>query len=84
MFTWADGERFNERKLVDEWLVKNRADNPAHIQAGRATQQGQGIPFLYEKLEKKGVQLLVLWGVQVGLALGERFEPAGVCPKSFC
>ena len=42
MFTWEDGERFNERKLVDAWLETNRADNPAHVQAGRVTKYTVG------------------------------------------
>ena len=42
MYTWTDGERFNERKLTDTWLETNRADNPAHVQAGRVTKYEAG------------------------------------------
>jgi histidyl-tRNA synthetase len=38
MFTWQDGERFNERQMIDAWLEKNRADDPRQIQAGRVNQ----------------------------------------------
>ena len=43
MFTWVDGERFNERKLIDAWLETNRADNPARVQAGRVNRYATGI-----------------------------------------
>src|ERR1051326_2099162 len=62
MFTWSDGERFNEKKIVDEWLKANRADDPNHVQAGRVNIQGHG-PFLAE-LSKSGVQLQVWRGIQ--------------------
>jgi histidyl-tRNA synthetase len=81
MFTWEDGERFNEKKLLKEWFEANKGDDPTHLQAGCIIEQGQGIPFLYEKLEKNGVQLLVLWGVQVGVTLGERFELVAFAPR---
>src|ERR1039457_2837765 len=42
MFTWSDGERFNERKLIDAWLQTNRADNPAQVQAWRVIQYTAG------------------------------------------
>ena len=43
MYTWEDGERFNERKLIDSWLEKNRADDRAHVQAGRVIKYEAGI-----------------------------------------
>jgi histidyl-tRNA synthetase len=43
MFTWEDGERFDEKKLVEAWLDTNRADNPAHVQAGRVTRYSAGM-----------------------------------------
>jgi histidyl-tRNA synthetase len=43
MFTWQDGERFNERQLIDAWLEKNRADDAAHVQAGRVNQYAVGM-----------------------------------------
>ena len=33
MYTWADGERFNEKRLIDEWVKANHLNNPAHVQA---------------------------------------------------
>src|ERR1700689_480453 len=43
MYTWKDGERFDEGKLIDTWLEANRADNPAHVQAGRAIRYSAGV-----------------------------------------
>ena len=40
MFTWTDGERFNERKLMDEWWKANQSDDVAHVQPGRVVTQG--------------------------------------------
>jgi histidyl-tRNA synthetase len=42
MYTWEDGERFNEGKLIDAWLETYRADDPAHVQAGRVTKYAHG------------------------------------------
>ena len=36
MYTWEDGERFNEPRMIVEWESRNRPDNPAHTQTGRA------------------------------------------------
>src|SRR5665213_4580248 len=43
MFTWQDGERFNERKLIDEWLRVNQPDDPSHVQAGRVKKYAAGM-----------------------------------------
>src|SRR3984885_7298995 len=68
MFTWEDGERFNEKKIIDEWLKVNQSDDPTHAQAGRVNvQRVQGFQ---EKLESYGVQLQVWRGIQAGLSLG--------------
>jgi len=61
MFTWEDGERFNERKLIDAWLETNRADNPAHVQAGRVIKYAAGM-WLGD-LDNLGV-IHVLRGIQ--------------------
>jgi histidyl-tRNA synthetase len=61
MFTWVDGERFNEKKLIDEWLKANQADNPAHVQAGRVNKYAGGVWL--EDLNKLGV-IHVLRGIQ--------------------
>jgi histidyl-tRNA synthetase len=62
MFTWQDGERFNERKLIDEWLRVNQSDDSSHVQAGRVNLQGTA-PFL-AKLRGLGVELQVWRGIQ--------------------
>ncbi len=62
MFTWRDGERFNQRKLIDEWLKVNQADDPHHAQALRVNIQGHG-PFLAE-LRELGIELQVWRGIQ--------------------
>src|SRR5271169_859373 len=35
MYTWSDGERFDQKKMIVEWIARNAPDNPAHVQAGR-------------------------------------------------
>jgi histidyl-tRNA synthetase len=42
MFTWQDGERFNEKQMTDVWLEKYRADDPRRIQAGRVNRYASG------------------------------------------
>jgi len=72
MFTWSDGERFNEKRLIDEWLRVNLSDDPHHVQAGRVNVQGN--PSILAKLKEVGVQLV--WrGIQVRPnLLSGRFE----------
>jgi len=65
MFTWEDGERFNEKGLVDKWLKDNLSDGPS-VQPGRVVQQGQNIPSLVAKRERFGIQLQVWRGGQGG------------------
>jgi len=36
MYTWEDGERFNEQRMIVDWESLNRSDDPTHVQAGRA------------------------------------------------
>lgn len=43
MYTWSDGERFDEKKMVDEWLRVNQADDRAHVQAGRVNRYAAGM-----------------------------------------
>src|ERR1043165_2146611 len=57
MFTWMDGERFNEKKLIDEWLKANEADDPNRIQAGRVNVNR--VASILPKLRELGVELLV-------------------------
>src|ERR1035437_4092496 len=35
MFTWEDGERFNEKRMIDEGLKINQSDDPSHVPPGR-------------------------------------------------
>jgi histidyl-tRNA synthetase len=79
MYTWVDGERFNEKKLNDEWLKANQSDNPNHAQAGRVNLQGS--PLILAKLREFGVQLQVWRGLQAGFALGGRVEFVAFAPK---
>lgn len=60
MFTWDDGERFNEKRIVDEWLKVNQADDPNHEQAGRVNVQGT--PEFRAKLKELGIQFQVWRG----------------------
>jgi histidyl-tRNA synthetase len=62
MFTWSDGERFNEKRIIDEWLRANQSDDPHHVQAGRVNVQGS--PSFLAKLKELGVQLQVWRGIQ--------------------
>src|SRR5438270_14015481 len=57
MYTWKDGERFNENKIVDEWLRVNQSDDPNHVQAGRINVQGN--PLFLTKLKELDIQLQV-------------------------
>ncbi|MGA9510786.1 MAG: histidine--tRNA ligase [Candidatus Sulfotelmatobacter sp.] len=72
MFTWEDGERFNEKKLVDEWLKTNLSDDPTHVEAGRVKVYRNGA-WLSE-LSQLGVKLHVLRGVKVGLTAVSSIE----------
>jgi hypothetical protein len=67
MFTWADGERFNEKKMIDEWLTMNQSDDPSRVEAGRVNVNRNGA-WLSE-LSGLGIQLHVLRGVKVHLSL---------------
>jgi histidyl-tRNA synthetase len=79
MFTWVDGERFNEQKLIAEWLEKNESSDRTHVQAERVNVQGT--PTFLEQLKEFGIQLQVWRGIQVGNALGGRFEFVAFAPK---
>src|ERR1700676_2545926 len=80
MFTWSDGERFDDKKIMDQWLRANESDDPSHVQAGRVNVQGSP-PFL-AKLKEFGVQLQVWRGIQVPSgALAGRVEFVAFRPK---
>jgi histidyl-tRNA synthetase len=63
MYTWEDGERFNERKMIADWIKANESDDPTHVQAGRVNVQGNP-PFL-DRIKELGVQLQIWRGVNV-------------------
>jgi len=65
MFTWEDGERFNEKRMMDEWIKMNQSDDPAHVEAGRVNVYRSGA-WLSE-LNQSGIQLHVLRGVKASL-----------------
>jgi histidyl-tRNA synthetase len=72
MFTWEDGERFDEKKLIEEWVRVNQSDNPSHVQAGRVNvnRSGGWLPAL----SQFRIQLHVLRGIQVGSAVTSNEE----------
>jgi histidyl-tRNA synthetase len=57
MFTWEDGERFNEKKMIDEWVTANQSSDRSHIQLERVNVNANP-PFQVE-----GVQLHVTRGL---------------------
>jgi histidyl-tRNA synthetase len=61
MYTWEDGERFNEPRMIVEWESRYRSDDPAYVQAGRA--HVERLSPLLPKLNAIGVQREVNWGV---------------------
>ena len=80
MFTWSDGERFNEKQITDDWLKRNQADDPTHVQAGRINVQGAP-PFL-AKLKELGIQFQVWRGISVRPnLLGGRVEFVAFRPR---
>jgi histidyl-tRNA synthetase len=74
MYTWEDGERFNEKKLIAEWLEANKSSNPTQVQAGRVNVET--FSPMQPRLNEMGIQLHVLRGLSVprSLALGSRAE----------
>ena len=79
MFTWEDGERFNEKKIIDEWLKANQSDDPTHVQPGRVNVRGS--PSFLAQLKKLGIELQVWRGIQVGPTLAGRFEFVAFAPR---
>jgi histidyl-tRNA synthetase len=57
MYTWEDGERFNEKKMIDEWVAANESSDRSHVQLGRVN-VNPNPPF-----QAEGVQLLVSRGL---------------------
>src|SRR5579863_8135664 len=53
MYTWSDGERFNEKRIIEEWLRLNLSHDLNHAEDGRVNIQGNP-PFL-NKLNELGV-----------------------------
>jgi histidyl-tRNA synthetase len=63
MFTWKDGERFNEKKLIAEWLERNRSDDRTHVQVGRVNVET--FSPIQATLNGLGIQLHVLRGLAI-------------------
>ena len=61
MYTWEDGERFEKRKMQDDWLNKNRADG-YHVQVDKVHVQH---PRIEGELFRLGVDLVVMRGITV-------------------
>jgi histidyl-tRNA synthetase len=57
MYTWEDGDRFNEKKMIDEWVTANQSSERGHVQLGRVN-VNPNPPFQVE-----GVQLLATRGL---------------------
>ncbi len=66
MYTWEDGERFNERRMIDEWVKINQSDDPSLVEPGRVNVNRAGA-WLSE-LTQLGIQLHVLRGIKVQLS----------------
>ncbi len=80
MFTWEDGERFNERKMIDEWVAANQSSDPDHVQPGRVNVNR------YPPFQVEGVQLWVTRGLgdasrQWAGAVGSREEIVAFAPR---
>ncbi|MGD0347087.1 MAG: histidine--tRNA ligase [Terracidiphilus sp.] len=67
MYTWSDGERFDEKKMIAEWIEKNRSTAPHNVQPGRINEQGT--PSFLAKLNTLGVQRQVYRGLMQGQQL---------------
>ena len=79
MFTWNDGERFNEKKIIDEWVKANQSDNPSQVQADRVNVYRSGAWL--SDLSQLGVQLHVLRGIKSGPALSSNEEFVAFRPE---
>ncbi len=67
MYTWSDGERFDEKRMIAEWIEKNQSHEPHRVQPDRINVQGNP-PFI-AKLNALGVQRQVYRGIMQGLHL---------------
>jgi histidyl-tRNA synthetase len=50
MFTWSDGERFDEKKMIDEWVTANQSSERSHVQLGRVN-VNPNPPFQVESVQ---------------------------------
>ena len=62
MYTWSDGERFDERKMIAEWLTKNSASG-AQVQAEKV--HVERLSPLLPDFNRLGIQLEVARGLQL-------------------
>src|SRR5271165_3388084 len=67
MYTWSDGERFEEKKMIAEWIQKNESRDRSHVEIDKINIQGT--PAFLKKLNEIGVQLQVWRGVDIGSQL---------------
>jgi len=61
MYTWSDGERFEKRKMIDEWLKRNQSHD-THLHANRVSVQH---PRIESRLKALGVDLVVMRGIAI-------------------
>jgi histidyl-tRNA synthetase len=61
MYTWEDGERFEKRRMIDEWLKQNQSDG-AHLQPDRVSVEH---PAIEGRLIALGIDLVVMRGIAV-------------------
>jgi len=57
MYTWSDGERFNEKRLIENWFIANLSIDPNGDEPNRV--KLQGTPQFLAKLRELGVQYQV-------------------------
>ena len=67
MFSWLDGERFEDKKMIAAWIEAHKSSDFSRVEAGRINVQGN-TPFA-ERMKADGIQLQVWWGLNVGAAL---------------
>ncbi|HZW79172.1 MAG TPA: histidine--tRNA ligase [Candidatus Deferrimicrobiaceae bacterium] len=80
MFTWDDGERFNEKKIIDEWLRANQSTDPTQVQAGRVNVQST--PSFLRRLKEFGIEFQVWRGIEARPGvLGGRIEFVAFGPR---
>ena len=80
MYTWEDGERFNEKKMIDDWVAANQSSERSRVQPGRVNVNPN------PAFRVEGVQLYVTRGLDdpsrpLGGAIGSREEFVAFAPR---